>query len=380
MNILTIPQIQFLDNDGEPLSGGFVYTFAADGQTPKQTYQDLAGQVPNGNPVGLDGNGRALIWGTGQYIWRVQDQYGNLIWTAPTQDLTQSLATMFAGTAAPTSLNSGLSSTASSWWHDTGTGTIWLRDAADTTWIAVGYVNEVTKQFSANIANIANLTFTGLVAAPTQALGDASTLLATDAFVQNALNAITLSGHQATFTSSGSWTCPANTTTVIVSGCAGGGGGGGGASTTAGGGGGGAQCSFKQLLTVVPSTVYPVTIGAGGAGGASNTGGSNGTSTSLGSILTLSPGLGGSPASTGGGSGGTGGTSGATGGACTDGAGARIGFGGTGGSSYFGAGGPGGVVLLGGQSAGGFGAGGGGAAVTGQAGGSGSGGFLTLEW
>lgn len=70
------------------------------------------------------------------------------------------------------------------------------------------------------------------------------------------------------FTASGSWTCPTGVTTVyalVV--------GGGGAGFTgltyvlsnvsgAGGGGGGV---LYQALTVVPGTVYPVTVGAGGA-------------------------------------------------------------------------------------------------------------------
>lgn len=106
-----------------------------------------------------------------------------------------------------------------------------------------------------------------------------------------------------TFTSSGSWTCPANVTTVYVSGCGGGGGGGGGggspgagASSGAGGGGGAGASAMKRPVTVVPGTVYTITIGAGGIGGnggaigASGSDGTDGGNTSFGALLTLTGG------------------------------------------------------------------------------------------
>lgn len=79
------------------------------------------------------------------------------------------------------------------------------------------------------------------------------------------------------YTSSTTWTCPTGVTSVEVR-CWGAGGGGGGADATdanAGGGGGGAFAK-KQNLTVIPGSVYTITVGAGGtagpAGGASNAG------------------------------------------------------------------------------------------------------------
>ena len=112
----------------------------------------------------------------------------------------------------------------------------------------------------------------------------------------------------ATFTSSGTWTCPANIYTVILQGYGGGGGGcggtNGGISSTsiptphgADAPFGGAACSLYQLIVnVVPGTNYPVTIGAGGAGGAGGgapTGpagynaGSAGTNTIFGSLASF---------------------------------------------------------------------------------------------
>lgn len=53
--------LQLFDNYGEILAGGKVYTYEAGTSTPLATYTDLAGAVPNANPVILDSAGRASI-------------------------------------------------------------------------------------------------------------------------------------------------------------------------------------------------------------------------------------------------------------------------------------------------------------------------------
>lgn len=52
---------QLFDDYGEVLAGGFIYTYEAGTDTPLVTYQDLAGAVPNENPVELDAAGRATV-------------------------------------------------------------------------------------------------------------------------------------------------------------------------------------------------------------------------------------------------------------------------------------------------------------------------------
>ena len=54
--------VQFFDNNGNPLSGGRLYTYDAGGTTPKATYSDAAGATANANPVVLDAAGRATVF------------------------------------------------------------------------------------------------------------------------------------------------------------------------------------------------------------------------------------------------------------------------------------------------------------------------------
>lgn len=59
---LVPPGYVFLDNSGNPLASGKIYTYIEDTTTNKDTYTDQAGGTTNANPVVLDGNGRADIW------------------------------------------------------------------------------------------------------------------------------------------------------------------------------------------------------------------------------------------------------------------------------------------------------------------------------
>lgn len=73
---------QYFENSaGQPLAGGRLYTFLAGTSTPKVTYADQAGTVPNTNPVVLDARGEALIYWSGAYKVELRDASNNLIWT-----------------------------------------------------------------------------------------------------------------------------------------------------------------------------------------------------------------------------------------------------------------------------------------------------------
>lgn len=70
---LIIPVARFFDASGNPLAGGFVYTYAAGTDTPKASYTDFGGQTPNTNPVELDMSGQAAIWLDGNYKINLTD-------------------------------------------------------------------------------------------------------------------------------------------------------------------------------------------------------------------------------------------------------------------------------------------------------------------
>lgn len=53
---------QFHDANGNPVSGGKLYSYIAGTTTPQNTYADSDLSVPNSNPVILDSSGRAVIF------------------------------------------------------------------------------------------------------------------------------------------------------------------------------------------------------------------------------------------------------------------------------------------------------------------------------
>ncbi len=69
--LLEAPYSQLFDANGNPLTGGKVYTYAAGTTTPKATYTDAAESAQASNPIILDAAGRAEIWVTGSYNFKV---------------------------------------------------------------------------------------------------------------------------------------------------------------------------------------------------------------------------------------------------------------------------------------------------------------------
>lgn len=65
------PKFQAFDSDGNPLSGGKVYTYASGGSTPLATYTDADGGTANANPVILDSRGEANIWFNPAELYRI---------------------------------------------------------------------------------------------------------------------------------------------------------------------------------------------------------------------------------------------------------------------------------------------------------------------
>lgn len=69
---------QFFDNNGTPLVGGKLYTYAAGTTTPQATYTTAAGNVAHTNPIVLDSGGRVP---TGE-IWLTYAAYKFIIKTS----------------------------------------------------------------------------------------------------------------------------------------------------------------------------------------------------------------------------------------------------------------------------------------------------------
>ena len=64
---------QFFDNNGQPLSGGKIYTYAAGTTTPQATYTSSLGVTPHANPIVLDSAGRVPggeIWLTDGLVYK----------------------------------------------------------------------------------------------------------------------------------------------------------------------------------------------------------------------------------------------------------------------------------------------------------------------
>jgi hypothetical protein len=87
-------------NDGSPLSGGLLWSYAAGTNTPLVTYQDPGQVTPNLNPIVLNARGEAPVFlpPNVAYKFLLTDSLGNTIpgWPIDNLELTQ-LITLFGG-------------------------------------------------------------------------------------------------------------------------------------------------------------------------------------------------------------------------------------------------------------------------------------------
>lgn len=108
---------RFFDNNGAPLAGGLVYTYASGTTTPLGTFTDEGGLTPNANPIVLDAYGYADIWlGDTAYKFIVNDANDVLVREVdPVQSLAAQIAAAIvtAGALAVVNNLSDLASVAS---------------------------------------------------------------------------------------------------------------------------------------------------------------------------------------------------------------------------------------------------------------------------
>lgn len=82
------------------LAGGTVGMYIPNTLTTKQTWADAAETILNTNPVPLDLNGCAVLYGAGTYRQIVYDRLGNVVWDQPTTAPAQN--PVYAGLAGGT--------------------------------------------------------------------------------------------------------------------------------------------------------------------------------------------------------------------------------------------------------------------------------------
>lgn len=59
-----------IDDNGNPLSGGQLYTYIAGSNTPADTWTDATGTVKNDNPIILDSRGEARVWLSDEMVYK----------------------------------------------------------------------------------------------------------------------------------------------------------------------------------------------------------------------------------------------------------------------------------------------------------------------
>jgi hypothetical protein len=95
--LATPPFLAFYDDNGNPLSGGKVFTYVAATNTPKATYTDSTGLIASANPIILDSAGRAVWFLIGSYKYVITDSTGTIIRTV---DNVTSFSTLADSTSA----------------------------------------------------------------------------------------------------------------------------------------------------------------------------------------------------------------------------------------------------------------------------------------
>ena len=62
MNLSPLPIQKFFANNGQPLAGGLLFTYAAGTSNKIATYVDSSGTSVNSNPIVLDSRGECRLW------------------------------------------------------------------------------------------------------------------------------------------------------------------------------------------------------------------------------------------------------------------------------------------------------------------------------
>ena len=304
--ILPNARTVFVDANSNPISGGSVYFYVPPNTTTlKTTWQDASGTIPNTNPVILDGDGSALIYGSGQYLQEVYDANDNLVWSGLTQD---PYGLIVNGNNVWTGSNTFNGTTTFNGGFILPTNFVTNAMLANMQPNTVKVNNTATLGSPVDMALVANRLVgrgsTGNIAPISLGVG-----LTFSGSVLSATAGIVIS--KQIFTTSATYTPTTGMRYCIAEAVGGGGGGGGSSGGASAGGGSGAYCrGWSSAATIGVSEA--VTIGAAGTGGIGGTGastnGGNGGTTTFGTLLSAGGGFGGGPDGTNPAAGGVGGT------------------------------------------------------------------------
>ena len=80
-SVITSPRFHAFADDGSPLAAGKVYFYEAGTLSSKIVYSDAYGQVEHPQPIILDANGEAVIYGSGLFKIILEDADGVNKWT-----------------------------------------------------------------------------------------------------------------------------------------------------------------------------------------------------------------------------------------------------------------------------------------------------------
>lgn len=82
-SLMPVPKQRYYSDSALPLVGGRIYTYAAGTTNLKQTFTDLAGTVPQPNPIPLNARGEPAspVFWNGAYDIEVRDSLNNLIYS-----------------------------------------------------------------------------------------------------------------------------------------------------------------------------------------------------------------------------------------------------------------------------------------------------------